>query len=198
MRIDFKNQFRDIPSQFILTDFVMHWPGKIESSAKTDLLFSALDIMPAILGLMDLEVPEECQGKNLAESILTGDENAVEYVPIWSFYNNSFKGVITKDWTCSTVKDASEGSIHSVLFDRRKDPFQLTNLFESLALQAEKDSLWELTNEWMKQYDDRFYTSEDLEQVMSDEEWDLNRSQLPVDLLKSEVKTVNVRAKVKS
>lgn len=166
--------------------YIMRWPGRIAPSANTDLLFSALDIMPTTLGLMDLEVPEECQGKNLSESILAGDEDAVEYVPIWSFYNNSFKGVITKDWTYSTVKDASEGSLHSVLFDRRKDPFQLTNLFESAALQAVKDSLWELTGEWMEQYDDRFYTNVDLEQVMSYEEWDLNRSQLPINLLKSD------------
>ena len=93
-----------VPKQYphdysLRVPFIMRWPGKIESSAKTDLLVSALDIMPTALGLMDLEVPEECQGKNLSENILTGDDDAVKYVPIWSFYNDSYKGVITNEWT---------------------------------------------------------------------------------------------------
>ncbi len=47
-----------------------------------NLLFGAFDIMPSILGLMDLDIPEEVQGKDLSRAILEGDEDAVDFVPI--------------------------------------------------------------------------------------------------------------------
>ena len=174
--------------------YIMRWPGKIQAGQKTGLLFGALDIMPSVLGLMDMEVPEECHGKNLAESILDGDEDAVDYIPLWSFYENSFKGVVTKDWTYSTLKDATEASHHSILFDRKNDPYQLNNLFESEKHQAVKDSLWQLTAVWMEKFGDVFYTREDLDQAfglsslphtMSQEEWNNNRSIIPIEILQS-------------
>jgi arylsulfatase A-like enzyme len=167
--------------------FIMRWPGKLPAGQTTALLFSAMDIMPTVLGLMDLEVPEACQGKNLAGSILAGDEESVGYVPIWSFYHNSFKGVITKDWTYSTLEDATEASLHSVLFDRKHDPYQLNNLFASPAHQAVRDSLWQLTSEWMERFEDPFYTDEDFKRALPLEEWNSNRTRLPIEILQTSI-----------
>jgi arylsulfatase A-like enzyme len=64
------------------TPFLLRWPGEIQAGTTTGLLFSAMDIMPSILGLIGLDVPKECQGKNLSEAILAHSENAVDYVPI--------------------------------------------------------------------------------------------------------------------
>lgn len=181
-----------VPKQYphdysLRVPYIMRWPGKIVEDEKTDLLLGTLDIMPTVLGLMELDVPKECQGKNLAESILAGDEDAVEYVPIWSFYKNSFKGVITKDWTYSRLIDDREAPLHAVLFDRKNDPYQLNNLFTSDAHEAVRQKLWKLTAEWMEKYEDPFYIGDDLWQVMPKEEWDKNRSRLPIDILKTSI-----------
>ena len=165
--------------------YIMRWPGKIQTGEKTGLLFGALDIMPTVLGLMDMEIPAECHGTNLAESILSGDEDAVDYVPVWSFYQPSYKGVVTKDWTYSTLKAATEASHHSILFDRKKDPYQLNNLFESAEHKAVKDSLWKLSAEWMEKYEDLFYTYEDLNMGMTVDEWYSNNTKLPIEILKN-------------
>ena len=170
--------------------FIMRYPGKTEPGEKTDLLFSALDIMPTTLGLMELPVPEEVQGKDLSESILSGDEDAVKYVPIWSFYDESFKGVITKDWTFSTTRfglpagmDDDDSPLHCVLFDRKNDPYQLNNLIQSPEQQTVRDSLWRLTEEWMELYEDKGYTGKDLWNIMTREEWDQNYEELPINFL---------------
>jgi arylsulfatase A-like enzyme len=178
-----------VPKQYphdysLRVPYIMRWPGTLPANQETGLLFSALDIMPTILGLMDMKIPEGIHGKDLSESILTGDEDAVDFVPIWSFYNHSFKGVITKDWTYSKTKADQSSPLHSVLFDRNKDPYQLENLFESETHQAVRDSLWEITAGWMEQFEDEFYTAEDLK-VWSKEEWDINRTRLPIDVLKA-------------
>jgi len=183
------DQAKQYPHDYSLrVPYIMRWPGKIPAGRQTGLLYGTMDIMPTVLGLMDLEIPRECQGSNLAESLLSGDEDAVDYVPIWSFYQNSYNGVITRDWTYSTMKDAGEGSLHSVLFDRNNDPYQLNNLFESEDHQAVRDSLWEMTAEWMKKYEDPFYVYEDFKSALSLDEWTSNRSRLPIDILKTKLK----------
>lgn len=188
-----------VPKQFphdysLRVPYLMRFPGKIDPGKSTSLLYSSLDIMPTTLGLLNLEIPEECQGKDLSESILKGDEDAVKYVPIWSFYDESFKGVITRDWTFSTTRfslpagmDPDDSPLHCVLFDRKNDPYQLNNLINDEEFQSVRDSLWQLTTEWMEKYEDDYYINEDLFGVMKEEEWDRNYIKLPIDILKANI-----------
>lgn len=164
--------------------FMMRWPGKIQPGSTTGLLFSALDMMPSILGLMGLEVPKECHGKNLGKAILKRDENAVEYIPIWLYEGKGYRGVITRDYTYSTQKDAIEGSLHSVLFDRKNDPFQLRNLFADTNMVSVRETLWKLTQQWMGKYNDQFWEYSDFMKAATIDEWDNPPYMRPVDILK--------------
>ncbi len=164
--------------------FMMRWPGNVEAGSSTGLLFSALDMMPSILGMMNLEVPQECQGKNLNQAILKHDENAVDYIPIWLYPGKGWRGVITRDYTFATQKDATEGSLHSVLFDRKNDPYQLTNLFADPKMVPEKEKLWKQTQEWMAKYNDQFWDADDFKNAASMDEWNNPPYVRPVDALK--------------
>lgn len=166
------------------TPFIMRWPGKLEAGTTTSLLFSALDIMPSILGMMGLDVPKECQGKNLSKAILTHDEDAVKYVPIWLYEKNSFRGVITRNYTFATKKDAKDASLHNVLFDRNKDPYQLHNLFADPKMASVKEKLWKLTQEWMAKYNDQFWQYEDFMKAATQDQWNNSPYIRPVDVLK--------------
>lgn len=165
--------------------FILRWPGKIEPGKTTGLLFSALDMMPSILGLMGLEVPKECHGKNLAKAICSGDENAVGYVPIWIYAGKGFRGVITRDYTYATQKGATEGSLQNVLFDRKNDPYQLTNLFDDPKMAPVKEKMWTLTQEWMAKYNDQFWELNDFMKAASQDEWNTPPYIRPVDILKN-------------
>ena len=164
--------------------FMVRWPGKIEPGSNTGLLFSALDMMPSILGLMGLDVPKECHGKNLAKAILSHNENAVESIPIWLYEANSYRGVITRDYTFATKKGGTEPSLHNVLFDRRNDPYQLKNLFADPKMASVKEKLWKQTRDWMAKYNDQFWQKADFDQAATPDQWNNSPYIRPVDILK--------------
>ncbi len=164
--------------------FMMRWPGKLDAGSTTGLLFSALDMMPSILGMMGLDVPDECHGKNLAKAITTHDDNAVDYVPVWLYEKNSYRGVITRDYTFATKKDSTKASLHNVLFDRKNDPYQLNNLFADPSKAEVKEKLWKLTQEWMAKYNDQFWQFDDFMKAATQDEWNNPPYIRPVDVLK--------------
>lgn len=165
--------------------FMIRWPGRLDAGSKTGLLFSALDMMPTILGMIGLKVPKECHGKNLAKAIFTNDENAVEYLPIWLYEVNSYRGVITQNYTFATKKDGTEPSLHNVLYDRKIDPFQLNNLFADPKMASVKEKLWKQTQKWMEKYNDQFWQYEDFMKAATEEQWNNPPYIRPVDVLKS-------------
>jgi arylsulfatase A-like enzyme len=165
--------------------YIMRWPGVLKEGSSNGILFSALDMMPTILGLMGQQVPVECDGKNLSVEILEGDEDAVDFVPIWLYEGKGFRGVITRDFTFATQKNASEGSLHSVLFDRKADPFQLVNLFTDEKKAIEKEKLWKITKEWMDKYEDKFFEESDFMMAAPDSVWRKPPFRRPIDVLKA-------------
>jgi len=166
------------------TPFILRWPGKLQAGSTTDLLFSAMDIMPSILGLMRLDIPKECQGKDLSNAILSHDEDAVNFMPIWLYEGKGFRGVITRDYTYSTQKGASKASLQNVLFDRKNDPYQLNNLFEDPKMFPVKEKLWSLTQQWMAKYNDQFWEYSDFMKAAALDTWNNPPYLRPVDILK--------------
>jgi arylsulfatase A-like enzyme len=112
---------------------IMHWEKGLKTHRKSELLVGAMDLMPTVLGLMDIDIPGSVQGKDLSGPILSGDDDAVESVPLFLFIGNGWRGVYTKEWTYAKSLKPEE-SIHqnvetNVLFSRSDDPGQLNNLF---------------------------------------------------------------------
>lgn len=162
---------------------LMRMPGQLPAGATSSLLTGALDLMPSTLGLMGLQVPPESHGKNLADAIVQGDEDAVDFVPIWMFVRKGWRGVITKNHSFAIQQEgATQGSLHNVLFDRKSDPYQLQNRLGDPDLVAEQAKLWQLTQSWMATYNDQFYRQEDFLSVQSWEEWHVAPFERPVDL----------------
>lgn len=146
--------------------FIMRYPKVTKQNTTTDLLFSGLDMMPTLLGLMGQEVPKECQGKNLAQAIKTGDDDAVDFVPIWMHIGNGYRGVITKEYTYAKSK-AGSSILHNVLFDRKNDPYQLRNKFTEKGQEAIKDQLWDKTRQWMSSIGDEFYQRDEIDSLVA-------------------------------
>lgn len=139
---------------------LMRWPKHLKAGTNTNLLVGAMDMMPTFLGLMNLPVPKECDGKDLSKAILTGNETAVSYVPFWCLPEGT-RGVFTQDYTFSTEQKATQKSVNNVLYDRKKDPYQLNNLFGDESMKAVQADLLKLTYSAMKSYGDEFYTMQE-------------------------------------
>ncbi len=146
----------------IKVPLIMKWTGKLEPR-KSDLLFGWLDLMPTILGLMELPVPETTQGINLAEPILKQQDDAVESLPLF-YMAGDWRGVYTHDYTYAYTLPTGIAEPHAinrgfqdynVLYDHNSDPFELNNLFDNLEFADLQTKYHEMTLKWMEKFNDK-------------------------------------------
>ena len=151
---------------------LMRLPKADKQGIETDLLFGTLDIMPTLLGLMGLPIPDTVQGHNLSQAVLDNDEEAVESVPLF-FYEPSWRGIYTRRYTygygqTNQWKKNELGKRYldpipvKVLYDRKKDPNQLKNLYGQASVKTLQDKLHRMTLEWMEHFGDSYFDSKKL------------------------------------
>jgi arylsulfatase A-like enzyme len=133
---------------------VIRWPRAARASCVSDLLVGTLDIMPTVLGMLGLDAPDTCDGRDLSGAIRNGDDDAVESVPLFYFCPD-WRGVLTKRYTYAFERPGSSPDINwNVLYDRRRDPFQQTNRFHDPEYAEVKADLHQLACDWLVQFDD--------------------------------------------
>jgi len=109
---------------------LIRWPKKIRAGTISDACISTVDIMPTILSLMDLQIPEEVEGMDLSHCALGGGAE-----PQAAFLQNTgacaawengheWRALRDKQYTYAVYRvDRSE-----LLFDNKNDPYQMNNL----------------------------------------------------------------------
>lgn len=110
--------------------FLIRWQGQLAEGAKRDFVFNTVDIMPSLLSLMGLPIPEEVEGTDLSACI-RGEADTQEGAlmmctgPTAVFGDgNEWRAYRTKQYTYAVFKaDGLE-----LLFDNRRDPYQMENL----------------------------------------------------------------------
>ena len=126
---------------FFIYNSTLHVPLILKPSA--DMKFtnrvvkkdvSLVDLMPTLLGALNVPIPAKVQGKNLAGMVLRGTD--METSPL---YSETYLPRIHFNW--SELRGFSAGNYHFIdapkpeLFDRTKDPGELHNLY------ADKDAV---------------------------------------------------------
>ncbi len=116
--------------------FLIRWPGKLEGGQKSDLLLNTPDIMPTLLGLMGLPIPEGVEGTDLSQCLLGECQNEPEAAFMQGMgctarWVNGYewRALRTKRYTYAVyLSDHSE-----LLFDNHTDPLQMHNLLNDTA-----------------------------------------------------------------
>lgn len=103
------------------------------------------DILPSLLGLSNIEIPEGVEGENLSELIKNPDPNrdraalVMNIAPFGANYKDApYRAIKTKQYTYARTPDGP-----SMLYDNINDPYQLNNLLgktEFTDLQKELDA----------------------------------------------------------
>lgn len=128
-----KNIFYDESAR---VPFLISWPGKINEGSKLDLAMSNVDIMPTLLGLAKVDVPEEVEGMDLSSNILGkgGAEPRAAFLQnmgacaTWED-GHEWRALRDKRYTYATYRvDGKE-----LLFDNQEDPYQMKNLADDPA-----------------------------------------------------------------
>lgn len=171
-------------NEAIKVPFIVKWKDKIPSGSTSDVLLGALDVMPSLLGLTKTTVPKTCQGNNLAPQLLGTDKFSPGSVPLF-YFNPGWRGVYTKQFTFAFDELSNHPQTYNVLYDRLKDPLELNNVFYSANYKSIRDSLFQLTIEWMKKFDDPMISDADMLSISGDAETSGVLPGRPVDLIKS-------------
>jgi len=142
---------------------ILKLSGKIPENKTTDAPISMVDLMPTILSLVGAKVPHDVDGVNLSKFVC-GDESVAQdsvfinfpILPSW-FSLDEWRGVITKNYTY-----VSKQKIPWLLYDDKKDPFQLENLINNPLKKNIKEQLDKKLQCWMKKTNDSFPTSKEV------------------------------------
>ncbi len=146
----------------IRVPFLVRWPGIIPPGHRSQALFGSIDIMPTLCALAGLDVPSTCAGQDFSP-LLTGGQGPdpeAQFIMHIAKDNASggnkhpaplFRGVRTRNHTFA-VKPDGDG----FLFDNRRDPFQLNNLFSDPGAAALRTQLEALTRRFLETAGDPF------------------------------------------
>jgi arylsulfatase A-like enzyme len=124
-----KNIFYD---EAVRVPFLLRWKGRLNGGSSADLCLNTVDIMPTLLSLMGLPVPDEVEGHSLKDALL-GVPGASE--PEGALMMGTGATAIFEDgheWRAFRTKRhtyavyrADKGEL---LFDNYADPLQMKNL----------------------------------------------------------------------
>ena len=151
----------------ILVPFLLKYPGLNEKSKGViDVPVNTQDILPTLLGLAGIEIPETVEGKDFTQ-IIKGkekmDDNAALIACITPFGQwprarggIEYRGVRTKRYTYAKTLDGPW-----MLYDNKTDPFQLNNLIENPEYEELERELDEMLSQKLEETNDEFLPGED-------------------------------------
>jgi arylsulfatase A-like enzyme len=153
-------------AESIRVPLLVRYPGYLRPRT-SDLIVGTLDLMPTLLGLMGLPVPETCQGSDLAGAIREGRDNAVASAPLF-LLNLDWRGVYTRRYTYAfdTYRPGGDALYREAyfrhpehlrwncLYDRERDPWELRNRYGDPSAARVQKRLHEQATEWMRRLGD--------------------------------------------
>jgi arylsulfatase A-like enzyme len=115
---------------------IFRCPGTVASDRVSDALIGIVDIMPSLLGLVSVPVPETVEGSDLS-ALIAGDTDEGPESLLIQFDRAFFDYNENHDLTTRTIRTGPwKYTLHyeaerSRMFDLESDPYELTNLIAS-------------------------------------------------------------------
>ncbi|NBD24549.1 sulfatase family protein [Paenibacillus glycinis] len=139
--------------------FLVRQPARIPQGAATDVCLNTCDIMPTVLSLLDLPVPDEAEDMDLSPFALGEDGEEPEAAFLqgtgatadWAD-GHEWRALRDKRYTYAIYRDDRQ----ELLFDHEADPHQLRDLAGDPRYGAELDRFRELLARRMSRIGDTF------------------------------------------
>ena len=165
--------------------FILRYPARVAGGRSTDVMFNSVDVLPTLLGLCDISIPDDVQGKDLSHAALgvPGEEPDSVYLQIlgpgWpprTKWLGLWRGVRTHQYTYARWKDRGGAR---VLYDLNEDPLEMRNLIGNPEYSEVEQEMEERLQRWIKETNDPFDTGDrlpvtemlDLGQAFSSRRW---------------------------
>jgi arylsulfatase A-like enzyme len=142
--------------------FIIRYPGKLGKNQVNDVLIGTPDILPTLLSLLEVEIPETVEGRDLSSFLLGfSKENEPESVLIEVINPcavvqdrtgmREWRGIRTKRYTYAKFRDSEW-----LLTDNKLDPYQRRNLIYNNEYKELKEELQIKLDKWLKKTNDQF------------------------------------------
>jgi len=153
----------------IRVPFLLRCPTTWSNGPRTiDAPIGTPDIMPTILGLSGIEIPDTCEGQDLSQEVLgkkqaPEDRAALILCPSpfgqWTRRSGGreYRGIRTRRYTYARDLDGPW-----LLYDNQEDPFQLNNLVDDPASSGLRERLDAQLQSLLKQTGDAFRSGPEL------------------------------------
>ena len=168
--------------------FIMRYPARVEGNRRTGTMFNSVDVLPTLLGLCDVPIPDDVQGRDLSHAALgvPGEEPDSVYLQIlgpgWPTrrkWLGLWRGIRTHQYTYARWKD--RGGMR-VLYNLKEDPLEMRNLIGNPEYAEVERQMEERLQRWIKETNDPFDTGKrlpitemlDLGQAFSAKRWHQN------------------------
>jgi len=165
--------------------FILRYPAQVRSNRRTETLFNSVDVLPTLLGLCGIPIPDDVQGIDLSPAVLGASGEGLDSAylqilgPGWPVRTKSvglWRGVRTQRYTYARWKD--RGGLR-VLYDREVNPLEMHNLVDQPEYAGIASEMEERLQRWMEETGDPFDTGKrlpvtemlDLGQVFIDTKW---------------------------
>lgn len=143
----------------IRVPFLIHYPGIGENKgAVVNAPINTPDILPSLLGLANLKIPETIEGEDISELIKNPDPNADRIALIMNpcpftreYKYPEYRAVRTKQYTFAKTIDGP-----AKLFDNLSDPYQLNNLVNNPEYAVLQEELDQKLNQQLEKIGDKF------------------------------------------
>lgn len=152
----------------IRTPFLLRYPAAVKPGSVFEFPISAIDVMPTLLGLAEVEIPDTVQGVDLSpyirgqkedppESVLfmnpctfeIGDDRGPDQYPSYNGMQLQFRGVRTRRYTYVRTIEGPW-----LLYDNDQDPYQINNLINQPDMKSVQEKLEVMLQNHLENTDD--------------------------------------------
>lgn len=121
--------------------FIVRYPAKIKKGQERDWIVSSVDIMPTLLGFCKAEIPAKVEGMDYSSTLIGESEQERDAAFLFNTHSGAgpgsdWRGIRTKEWVY-----AYHALGDWVMYDLKKDPYQLDNLIDQPEYEAQKERL---------------------------------------------------------
>lgn len=139
--------------------FLVRWPKKIAKKTVSDVPLCTPDIMPTLLSMMSLPIPRTVEGQDLSSAIIekrsdlkqTAHMQGMGSTAAWTD-GSEWRALRDREYAYAIYrKDRRE-----LLFNHRKDPYQLVNLADDRSFQTTLQHYRSISETWRTEHNDSF------------------------------------------
>jgi arylsulfatase A-like enzyme len=135
---------------------ILRWPGVVPAGRGTDALLAHVDFAPTLLSLCGLPVPAKMQGSDLS-GVVTGKSERGPDAAFFQIFGPFHAGGVAAGWRGIRTERHMYARWETgpwVLYDLKKDPYEMNNLAGDAAAAALRSELDGKLTAWMERVGD--------------------------------------------